>query len=225
MRWNDDWSANGRTWRRPAATALIALAMLSGCSTQPPSERERIAQSVLALLASNDRTVCVDSATKDDALKIFSEMARAPLAARDERHWYAPVPLRPDVHPPHRELAGSELVDRSQTLDQILPQSAQLPPLRQEQLDAAALRLAKATGDEETVRIRSSWAPPRVTPRWWPVNRISHSCWPLFVVSDPVLDHRTAFVTVISEHLGALYALEKTGGRWTVVAEWSRWLY
>jgi hypothetical protein len=153
-------------------------------------------------------------------------MSLAPKPSREELRWYPPTPLRPDVRVTTHDLRGTELGDAQLRIKEPDPRRDFLPGWRQFQLNGAARRFLASVADvEQPVRIQSYWQPPGVTARWWPINRFHKDCWPLFVVSNPVLDRKTAFVAVRAEHWGTLYALEKTGDRWTPTAEWSRWIY
>jgi hypothetical protein len=209
-----------------AGIALAAL--LAGCTApaRPLTEGEQIVQQVLAQQAEPKRPVCLDDSTEEPALAVYREMIVAPRPARRQLKWYPPRPLDPEARVTTRELRGTELGNEQIRIEEPEPRRDFLPGLTQLELDGTARRMLRSpTAIEERVSISRQWTPAGVTARWWPLNRINRTCWPLFAVSDPIRDRGMAFVTVRAEHWGVLYALRKQGGRWQPVAEWSRWLY
>ncbi len=211
-----------------AGVAILMAAMLASCngSTTQLNEDEQIVQAVLGLLASAGRPVCTDDQTEEQALAIYREMTLAPRPSRADLRWFPPTPLRPDTRVTTEDLRGVELGNDQIQIREPSPRRDALPGLTQFELDGAARRLIRSVGAvEETVSIRRAWTPAGVVARWWPLNRLRKSCWPLFSLSNPVRDRQAAFVTVRAEHWGTLYALRQVSGKWQVVAEWSRWLY
>lgn len=213
-------------------TLLLALlAGLAGCGDKPRplDDEEKMVRSVLSLLASTGKPVCTDDHTRENALAVYRQMTLAPRPARAQLHWYPPTPLRPDEQDDEldaRTLRHAELDGERVAIREPKPRRDILPGLTQLELDGAAKRLIGPIGGvEDGVAVRRDWVPARVVPRWWPLNRIRHDCWPLFVLSDPVRDRQIGFITVRAEHWGTLYALRSQGSDWRVVAEWSRWLY
>lgn len=217
--------------RHRARAGLLPLALLgglAGCRSEhrPLEDREKIVAAVLTLLASDGRPVCIDDQTDGHALAVFEQMMAAPRAARSSLRWHAPISLRPDARVTTRELRRAEFKDEKLVIREPDAREDALPGLAQLELNSAAVRLSGEVGHvEETVAIRQSWAPKGVAARWWALNRVRRDCWPLFEMSDPVRDRKSAFVTVRAEHWGTLYALNKAGDEWRIVAEWSRWLY
>lgn len=212
---------------RMGATVLMA-AMLASChgSATQLNDDEQIVQSVLGLLASTGRQVCTDDQTEEQALAIYREMTLAPRPSRADLRWFPPTPLWPDTRVTTAELRGVELGNDKIQINQPPPRRDALPGLTQLELDGAAHRLMRSVSAvNETVSIRRAWTPTGVVARWWPLNRLRKSCWPLFSLSNPVRDRQAAFVTVRAEHWGTLYALQQVSGKWQVVGEWSRWLY
>ncbi|HEX8445320.1 MAG TPA: hypothetical protein VF649_01790 [Sphingomonas sp.] len=227
-------------WRRPTPlfrvnrgvravlSAMLLPVLLTACgeSARPMNDAEQIVQAVLAQQAVPNRPVCLDDSTQDNALDVYREMIVAPRPARRELKWYPPLPLDPEARVTTRALRRTELGNDTIRIEEPEPRRDFLPGLTQLELDGTARRMLRSpTAIQQRVAIRQSWTPKGVTARWWPLNRIRKSCWPLFEVSDPVRDRGMAFVTVRAEHWGVLYALKKTGARWQPIAEWSRWLY
>lgn len=214
---------------RRAVLALSGLLALTGCGAaekRPLNDSEQMVQSVLGLLASDGKGVCTDDRTEGQALAIFREMTFAPRPSREELRWHAPLPLRPPVNVTGSQLRESELEREQLTIREPDVRKDALPSVDQMRLTGAARYQGKGVGVvEESVAIRTSWAPQGVASRWWPLNRVRRDCWPLFLISDPIRTRDTGFITVRTEHWGTLYALQKTGTQWRVVAEWSRWLY
>lgn len=213
---------------RQYLTLLLLPALLGGCTktNHPLTDAEQIVQVVLAQQAEPKHPVCLDDSTQEPALAVYREMIVAPRPARRELKWYPPRPLDPEARVTTRELRRTELGNEQVRIEEPEPRRDFLPGLTQLELDGTARRMLRSpTAIEQRVSIRETWTPQGVTARWWPLNRIRKTCWPLFVVSDPIRDRGMAFVTVRAEHWGALYAVRKEGGRLRPVAEWSRWLY
>ena len=207
---------------------LSASVMLAGCapSNRPPSDSEAIVQSVLALQASEGDAVCTDDRTNGDALAVFRQMTVAPRPSRTMLGWHSPKALRPSVAVSGKQLRGAEFDDDRLTIPEPEARRDMLSGIDQMRFTGAARYQARGTGVENgPVVIRPSLVPEGVTARWWPINRVRGDCWPLYLISDPVRTRDMAFVTVRAEHWGTLYALQKIGRGWRVVAEWSRWLY
>ena len=227
------WSRPSRIgpifWGKSLFTLLVAGCLaLGGCAAaqRPLEDRELIARAVLALLASTGQAVCIDDRTNGEPLAVFREMSKAPRPARSELRWHTPLPLRPEAEVTLQDLKRAELDHQSFAINEPGPRRDALPGLDQMRLDGSAQRLSQPVGTvNERVSIRGSWTPRGVKARWWPLNRVRRDCRPLFEISDPVRDRERAFVTVRSEHWGTVYALERRGTDWSVIAEWSRWLY
>ena len=231
---------------RPAATSLVPIrdrsrrrstyqlltlsgfALLSGCSAPRPLDPdEQVVRAVLQLLASDNHSVCVDDATEENALAVFRQMTLAPRPSRVDLRWFPPKPLRPDIHVTTDQIRAAELHDRRFEIPQPSMRADALPGMDQIELTGDARRAMMPYGSsEQSVAIRASWVPPRVSARWWVLNRVyRQACWPQFVLSNVTRHHGIAFVSVRAEHWGTLYALEPAGRDWRVTAEWSRWVY
>jgi hypothetical protein len=209
---------------------LVAAAFLglTGCTaqTRPLNDGEAITRTVLVLLASQGRTICVDDQTRDNALAVYREMMPAPRASRRQLRWYPPLPLWPVDNVAPGALRDAELGSATLRIAEPKPRTDALDGLQQMAFDnAARVSVQQTMGEGDSVAIDSAWTPPGVSVRWWPLNIFRKDCRPMFELSNPVRGREIAFVTVKAEHWATLYALRKIEGRWTPAAEWSRWLY
>jgi hypothetical protein len=197
------------------AFAIAGFLALSACSAGKGDGRidddEAIVRSVLALIVQRNGPICLDTETDGETLSVFREMARAPHASRADLRWFPPTGLRV----PPGEPTPPPLRQRDEAL----------PAMQQRALNGAAIRMSRPLSDiRHKLTLTEDALPAGATSHWWPVNRI-RGCKPLFGVRDPVRYGDLGFVTIESNHWGALYAVERKQGRWVPTAEWSHWLY
>lgn len=214
---------------RPFARAKLVLALLclpglAACQgAGAEDDTQRINRTLLRLLTSDGRRICVDGKTYGEPLAIFRTMLPAPDPARRPLGWHLPTPLEAGPSLKVGRLADQEL--RGERI--VLPERPQtrdfLPAVEQVRLDGLAREAALS--DTESVPVRAAPDAPRATVRWWPLNRLDRGCGPVYTLSKPVLFRDAAFVTVTAGHRGSTYALQKADRDWSPVARWSTWLY
>jgi hypothetical protein len=206
---------------------ILCLGLLaSGCAseTQTPSEPAKVIETLLGVLSSDGRRVCVDAKTQGKPLAVFSTMIVAPRPSRRPLQWQIPKPLRPPGPLSNRELYEDEFARARILLEKPVNARDVLPPEQQLQLNSVARTLA-AVGDVERVSIANSPKRPLIVARWWLANRVRPLCVPNFTISNPVVAREIAFVSVTGGHWGTTYAFRKRGDRWAPHAQWTTWLY
>ncbi len=206
--------------------ALCALgAALGGCSAfgDTSDDARQIGKSVLALIDQRAGKVCIDSRTRGEPLAIFRTMIVAPDPARRPLMWRPPTSVGSGDQLTGRELINSQFSG----LHPILPEpSSDVPPLpaiEQMQLNALARQLS--VRETQRVSLDKPDEAPTAKLRWWAINRFDRSCKTLVRLSNPVIAGNNGFVSVVSGHWGATFALRRTGKDWQVVARWTDWLY
>ncbi|WP_375401956.1 hypothetical protein [uncultured Sphingomonas sp.] len=202
------------------ATGLASCSVAPG----PRDDVQRINDSLLALLTSDGRRICVDAKTYGEPLGIFRTMLPAPDPAKRPLGWFPPRPLEFGPSLGARQLVDVELRGERVVLPERSQPRDRLPVTRQVQLNSLAADGALMTPHGST-SFRSNPAAPRATVRWWPLNRFDSKCGPVYTFSKPVVFRGAAFVTVTAGHRGSTYAFSESGAGWAPVAKWSTWLY
>lgn len=205
---------------------LAALALvLPGCDATPIDDDGRIVRATLALLANGrtgDGPLCVDDRTRGEPLAIYRTMRAQ--AAKGDRHWRHPAPLRA-LGPVSQRALFEDAIDRNRLrIAEPRSTAAALPATEQRRLDAAATSLALVS-KSDAVTIGDAEAVPGVSARWWLLNRFRAGCERRYLLSRVVRSGDTGFVTVTADHWGTTYAVERSGGTWRVTAQWNSWLY
>jgi len=204
-----------------------ALPLFGGACTRsaamPRDDGERIVQATLRLLTSDGKPICIDDRTTGRPLAIYATMRMAPLPSGQPLAWHTPGPLRPPVELSNTQLYHDSLGSESAHLRDPDNGGASLPWMLQRRLDETATVQARA-GVDESVMISSRWA-PGVRARWWPVNRLSRHCSPTYTLSNPTWSASTGYITVMTEHWGATYGLDRGPTGWRPVGQWTNWLY
>jgi hypothetical protein len=223
---NDSVIRCRRIWRSAMIAATLAATGCAANGDTQLNDGEKIIRAAINTLISGQPTgtICVDSRTRGQPLAVFRTMTYAPVPSRAPLGWRAPGPLRAPT-----ALSGRELYDdqiRNERVRLREPgQTAQLFPHEQQGiLDTAAAALAVADHGE-SVAVRKASASDRIIARWWPINRMTASCSPNYVVSYPVWRDNIGFVTVTADHWGTTYAMQRRGADWRTVAQWNIWLY
>lgn len=208
---------------KPLLSAILLIALAACSNNRPLDDEQKMVRSVLTLLTSEGRKICLNDQTEGEALSIFREMAIAPLPSRDRLRWSYPEPLWPSAVNLEKGKVDKGETRIAPVLTEPSDSRRMLPAMDQYLLNSAALRLSTLKKAGEPVAISSAWTPKGVAARWWPLNSFKE-CDPLFAVTKPVRDRTIGFVTVRSAHWGTIYALKPVKGEWVVSAEWSRWL-
>lgn len=205
--------------------APAAALLLAGCGTLPAGDDAAIVRATLNLLASGRSPdappLCVDSRPRGEPLAIFRTMRLN--SEPDEHEWREPRPLTVEPRVTGRELFN-DATDRDKLRIQEPDDDAEpLPREEQQRLDARA-RALSVEGQSTGFALDDDLAPPRMAVRWWLLNRL-RGCERTAVLSRIVHDRQTAFVTVMIDHWGTTYALERSGKDWRMAAQWDSWLY
>lgn len=207
---------------------LVLLALtgaLAGCGApEPQDDARRISDSLLRLLTSDGRRICVDGRTYGEPLAIFRTMLPAPDPAKRPLGWFPPRPLETGVSLKAGQLADVELGGEQVVLPEREQPRDRLPVVQQVQLNSLAADGALME-PHTSARLTPSPAAPRARVRWWPLNRFDGKCGPVYTFSKPLVFRGSAFVTVTAGHRGSTYAFGRRGGDWTPIAKWSTWLY
>ncbi len=186
-------------------------------------DAREIGKSVLALVDSRAGKVCIDSRTRGEPLAIYRTMTLAPDPARRPLVWRPPTAIGSGDQLTGRELVNSQFSG----LHPVLPEpSADVPPLpamEQMQLNALARQLSARETRRVSLDMPAKSTKARI--RWWAINRFDQSCTILVRLSNPVIAGNNGFVSVVSGHWGATFAMRRTGKDWKVVARWTDWLY
>jgi hypothetical protein len=215
-------------YRQLRLSLLIAACFLAtSCNSttkRPPSDEDRVISATLALLASGNARVCVDSSAKGRPLSVFRTMMTNRPAGLTPPAWYVPEALRPLA----AQSRSNEpvIVNTNDELGKgpFANRTAVLPANAQAALNGAAATLAReATANR--ISIPNSPAMPRVRSRWWVLNRISRMCRPVYDLSTPVISHDASFISVTTDRSGTTYAFSRLGNGWVARAQWTNWLY
>lgn len=201
---------------------LVSLVAAGGCSRSDSTGT--VMGAVLKTLTADGKSVCIDRATSGEPLAIFRTMASAPDPARRPLAWFPPNPLRSDQNLSVGRLVDDEFTDQRTVLARPKVGRQPLPLTEQRRLDAAATKLSYAQVDRDAV-VTDAASVPKAHARWWVLNRLDSSCTTVYTASPPVIVGDMAFVSVLGNHWGTTYAVEKRAGVWSTTAQWSNWLY
>lgn len=211
-----------------SSIAFVALLLAGGCGKAPGApldDDEKIVRAVLGVLVSDHKPLCVDGSTSGRALTTFREYALAPSPSRRMLAWAPPQAFRPPPMPTAAEMDAAERQGREIHLPEPAQRQDPLPVAQQSALNAAARALSMPPVPDSSVTIDAAWAPRGVTMRWWPVNRVTGTCTPPYMLSNPARNRGLAFVQVRAGHWGTIYALQPKGSDWAPIAQWNAWLY
>lgn len=213
---------------RNVAALLLAL-VLGGCAGAKSGEPDtdgKIVRSVLQLLASDGKPLCVERITYGSPLVQYRVARRGRLERYYALEWYPPTPFRPPAMPTQADLRADVAAERAAGIPE--------PPVRRDLLerdqrsliDGQAFALSEAAVETHVALIKDNWLPANVHARWWPGKDVSVGCTAQYVLSGVKRGDHVAFVAVRVYHWGTLYALAPTrDGDWRVIAQWGSWMY
>lgn len=213
---------------RAFGAALGLAAMLGGCAGPAADELDgdrQIARAVLDLLATDGKPVCVERLTYGDPLQVYRSARRGELQHYYRLGWGKPAPLRPPEMPTQEELFDAVAENRSAGLPDAPRQANDLPRELRTAIDGQAYALSPAAIPTRAVVLQERWLPDRVHARWWPGRNTALGCRANYVLSSIKRTDRIAFMAVRVDHWATLYALVRIRGSWTMVGQWSSWMY
>lgn len=217
-----------RRWgaERIILLALVGLTGLAGCvrangGTQ--SEEEQLVRATLLFMARDGHVVCVDGRTSGRPLTVFRTMMANRRPDQTTPLWFAPEPLRGEAAAMPQQRSNGMRAGGSQ-VELLAFQRSPLPLGEQDALNRAAATMATLP-TAKAVDISRLKLPAEVKASWWPLNRISLSCWPVHVVSAPIIQRDVAFISVTADHWGTTYAFSRERNGWAPRAQWTNWLY
>lgn len=213
---------------RRAGILLLAFA-LSACSGAKSGELDtdgKIVRSVLGLLASDGKPLCVERITYGSPLVQYRVARRGRLERYYALEWYPPTPFRPPAMPTQQELRDDVAAGRRADIPEPPVRRDMLPRDQRSLIDGQAFALSEAAVATHVALIKDEWAPKNVHARWWPGKDASVGCTAQFVLSGVKRSDHIAFVAVRVYHWGTLYALQPDDkGNWNVTAQWGSWMY
>lgn len=214
---------------RKALLALAALLPLASCSKGPTPDKldtdQKIVHSVLSLLASDGKPVCVSRLTFGSPLSQYRVARRGQLERYYVLDWFPPTPWRPPAMPTQKQLRDDAAAGRNAHIPEPPARTDELPRDKRSILDGLAFAISPPAVELHSVHMRENWMPKGVIPRWWPGRDDTLGCDANYVLSGVKRSDHVAFVAVRVHHWGTLYALVTHGDDWRVVGQWGPWLY
>jgi len=218
---------------RIGAAAALLLICLSACGRRGPepkptatlSTEEKIVRATLTLLASDDKTVCVEPETFGSPLSMWRIATQGKLQESYDLAWSPPKPFRPPTQPTLRDLRSSVQAGKHANLAEPQMRHDLLPVSMQASLQGQASALAPPDVATHRVTISPSWVPAGVVLRWWPEGSKQSGCDAQYVLSGIKWNGHVAFIGVRVEHWGTVFALAPHGDDWRPIAQWGTWLY
>jgi hypothetical protein len=208
---------------------MLAMMMLgvAGCSPGArvaDDDGKPIVRAVLDFLVKARTPICIDASTRGHALRLWRDVVDSPQPVRDGLGWQPAIPLAPPSVLTARDLARIELKGAEKTLVRPDDDEPAIPRDEATALTTAARALTVPLVQNGDVDIREGDVPAGVQVRWWAMNRVRSDC-PVYLLSNPAVNRDTAFVMVKTDHWGTVLALRHVAQRWSVIAQWSPWLY
>jgi hypothetical protein len=205
--------------RQRSICLVVVSVLLGSCGSKTTGDGEQIIVAVARTLASGPNPICVDQRTHGDALTIWPDIQRLLRGAAGTLGWSAPVPLVPPAEVKYvAQIAGGPQV----RVIEPKPVAAPLPRALVQRIQVAATKLSMSERDDDIVIVPDI---PRVSSRFWLLDRLQPRCAYSYRLSHPAQLGGIAFVAADANHWGTIYALERGAKGWRPVARLTPWMY